>query len=337
MKIYNVMNRERIGNLIRKNELINRIITSFRLKREMKYHVSRFIRNTGAIGMKESESKFSADLRVRVHALEKGLSLPNPHVGFGEKKVAEVLDRVEYLENHFRNEDFLSEISVILNKYFEFQKIHGHVNEELLAKYQRLFEGVSDNGYQGGTKSISREELLKATSFEFKKFAESRYAIRDFSDEPVSEEILRRALEIAEKSPSACNRQPWRVYIYKGNKKNRILEWQGGCKGFSECIDTAILIACNIESYFISEMNLPYVDGGLYAMNLMYALHSLGIGTIPLTCALMARNFNALYRDFDIKDNEVPVLLIGVGNLKDKFEVAVSNRYSYKNYAYFIN
>jgi nitroreductase len=84
-------------------------------------------------------------------------------------------------------------------------------------------------------------------------------------------------------------------------------------------------------------MNLPYVDGGLYAMNLMYALHSLGIGTIPLTCALMARNFNALYRDFDIKDNEVPVLLIGVGNLKDKFEVAVSNRYSYKNYAYFIN
>lgn len=330
------MNRELIGKLIGKNELVNRVITSFRLKREMKYHLGRFIRNTGAIGIKESESKFSADLRIRVHALEKGLSLPNPRVGFGEKKVAEVLDRVEYFENHFQNEDFLSEISVILNNYFDFQETHGHVNEGLLAKYQRLFEGIGDKGYQGGTKSINREEVLKASGIDFKMFAYSRYAIRDFSDEPVSEEALRRALEIAEKTPSACNRQPWRVYIYKGDKKNQILNWQGGSKGFTENIDTAILVACNIESYFINEMNLPYVDGGLYAMNLMYALHSLGLGTIPLTCALMARNFNALYREFDIQDNEVPVLLIGVGHLKEEFEVAISNRYSYTDYTYFV-
>lgn len=84
-------------------------------------------------------------------------------------------------------------------------------------------------------------------------------------------------------------------------------------------------------------MNLPYVDGGLYAMNLMYALHSEGLGTIPLTCSLMARNYKKLYHDFDIKDNEVPVLLIGVGNLKEKFEVAVSNRYNYDHYVKFID
>lgn len=86
----------------------------------------------------------------------------------------------------------------------------------------------------------------------------------------------------------------------------------------------------------MGESHLPYVDGGLYAMTLMYALHAQGLGTIPLTTGLMPNQLKKLYSQFEVKDNEVPVLLIGVGNLKEKFEVAMSHRYDYKTYTTFV-
>ena len=86
----------------------------------------------------------------------------------------------------------------------------------------------------------------------------------------------------------------------------------------------------------MGETNLPYVDGGLYAMTLMYALHSLGLGTIPLTTGLMPSQLKKLYSKFDVKDCEVPILLIGIGSLKEKFNVAASYRYNFDQYTSFI-
>ena len=46
------------------------------------------------------------------------------------------------------------------------------------------------------------------------------------------------------------------------------------------------------------EVHQAYVDGGLYAMNLINALHSLGIGTIPLSVAF---GYDKLDNKFDSK------------------------------------
>lgn len=40
-------------------------------------------------------------------------------------------------------------------------------------------------------------------------------------------------------------------------------------------------------------------------------------------------------QEMNIPGNEIPVLLIGVGTYKDDFKVAVSHRYSYKQYVKF--
>ena len=202
-------------------------------------------------------------------------------------------------------------------------------------QYITLFKDVEDS-FSGGTKDLTKQAVQSDSAIDFKRFTESRYSVRNFSDEPVDVELIKQALKIAEKSPSACNRQPWKVYVYKGKRKDEILSLQGGNRGFTENIDTAILVACNVESYFVHEMDLPFVDGGLYAMTLMFALHSLGVGTIPLSCAMMKDKQKALYKHFEIKDNEIPVLLIGVGNLKEEFKVALSNRYDYITYSTFV-
>lgn len=49
-----------------------------------------------------------------------------------------------------------------------------------------------------------------------KKFCElinERQACRDFADKPISEDIVYEILQDAVKAPSACNSQPWRVFV----------------------------------------------------------------------------------------------------------------------------
>ncbi|MEU0983259.1 nitroreductase [Streptomyces griseus] len=45
---------------------------------------------------------------------------------------------------------------------------------------------------------------------------DSRRAVRAFSDEPVSKEILERVLAAATRAPSSGNLQPWHVYVVTG-------------------------------------------------------------------------------------------------------------------------
>lgn len=325
-----------ISKIIRSNFISDQLITRGRLLNEMIYHYRRFVRHFGRLGLKKNENKFAADLRIRVHAIEKGLSLSNPRAGFGEEKVKTILELVAYYKRHFDNIDFLDEVKSVLYNYFTFQKSKNHENIELFELFENVLGCETFNNDIGGIRYLKKTDIDNTTSIDFGAFVDSRCAIRDFCNTPVDTDLIRKALKIAEKTPSACNRQPWRVYVYRGKMKNDILKWQHGSMGFYEEIDTAILVCCNIQSYFMGEVNLPYVDGGLYAMTLIYALHSQGLGTIPLTMGLGAKNIKQLYKQFGIKDNEVPILLIGVGNLKDEFKVARSHRFHYDDYTTFL-
>ena len=42
-----------------------------------------------------------------------------------------------------------------------------------------------------------------------------RRSVRSYADRPVSEEAIARILEAARQAPSACNRQPWHLYVVR--------------------------------------------------------------------------------------------------------------------------
>lgn len=48
-----------------------------------------------------------------------------------------------------------------------------------------------------------------------------RKSIRQFTTEPVSDETLRRLLELAARAPSGGNVQPWRIYVVNGDGMTR--------------------------------------------------------------------------------------------------------------------
>lgn len=294
--------------------------------------------NLGAANLFNTQVKFEAYLTIKYHSIEKGLALPSPRIGFGEKKVYELIDlTVEYFSK-FKNKAFLREQINILDSYFDFQTKNNHTNNDLINKFNNLKRIVSIDDYEKcGILTMSKNEVLDTTDINFDKFVSSRYSVRDFSSEPVSRLIINQALKIAKKTPSACNRQPWHVYVYNGERKKGLLKWQGGTPGFSDSIDTALLITCDYNGYFIHEKYQPYVDGGLYAMTLMYAFHSLGIGTIPLTTAKKINDLDFLYKKELIPSNQVPILIIGIGHLKEEFNVALSNRIPVDRYVEYVS
>ena len=44
----------------------------------------------------------------------------------------------------------------------------------------------------------------------------TRRAVRGFTDEPVSREVIERVLSAAARSPSGSNIQPWNIYVVTG-------------------------------------------------------------------------------------------------------------------------
>ncbi|QNG61774.1 nitroreductase family protein [Bacillus sp. PAMC26568] len=293
------------------------------------YDLLNFLKYSAVFNRTKSQEHFQGSLIYYYHKIEKGLALPTPRVGFGKEHVNYL---TKLVENYSRKYEW-DETSIIalncLNSYYEFNKDNGLDLYHLYEKLNKLSSSVPPTKRikTGGVLKISRDEVVNQT-IDFKKFANSRYSIRNFSPEKVPLKSIEEAIEISQKTPSVCNRQASRVYVYQNdNIKNEILKYQNGNAGFGESASSILLVTSKLE-YFTGphERNQSYIDGGMYAMSLIYALHSMGIGTCPLNLALGSKISKKLKKAANIPESETLVMMIAVGNIPDKLKVAVSHR-----------
>jgi nitroreductase len=75
-----------------------------------------------------------------------------------------------------------------------------------------------------------------------------------------------------------------------------------------------------------AERNEIWVDGGMFSMSLVYALHSLGLGTCCLNLCQNASEENRLRALVGITPHHSPVMMIAVGNIPETLSVAHSQR-----------
>ena len=64
----------------------------------------------------------------------------------------------------------------------------------------------------------------------------ARYSCRAYKPEDVDDALIRDCLECALLAPSACNKQPWKFYVVKGEKKAKIAKCTQlfGANGFTD-------------------------------------------------------------------------------------------------------
>lgn len=271
--------------------------------------------------------QLDAQITKAYHSIEKGLSYQKLRLGFGEKALYELIELMlifktkGYPLNSHCYETALSN----LNEYI---KVHESNNFDVSILKERIQDLGNNGNNDGGARVVYKEEILESLNKDFKCFSSSRHSVRDYSEQPVEVDVIKKALQLAQNTPSACNRQSQRIRIV-GNRelKELIRENQNGNRGFGEKIDKFLIITSDSQ-YFAKprERNQAYVDGGMYAMNLLYSLHFYGIATIPLSAALINKQEETLRESLGIKESEVFIMFIGLGNYIDNFKVPKSTR-----------
>lgn len=283
---------------------------------------------SGAAG-KSTKDTLKAKITINYHRLEKGLSLSEPRVGFGIWAINEL---VRDLKNYIKlySQDETTRIAVnALDEYIKFNKVNNWEDSNISLNLLELLEAHQDVSHTfGGTQEISSQTIHHSSMIDLTAFFENRYSIRSFSDKPVDKELIKDAVIMAQKTPSVCNRQSSRVYMFSGSSEIRkVLGYQNGNRGFTEQVDKVLIVTSQL-SHFVSvgERNQCWIDGGMFAMSLVYALHSLGLGTCCLNWSVERDRDLALKKSVGIPDADSIIMLVAVGNLPEKLRVAQSPR-----------
>ena len=290
------------------------------LKKTYKYNAS--------LGTENDKEKSEYTLLRRTHIIEKGMSFRKPKHGFGQAKVVSLIDDLKAFYDRYGKSDFFYYPISAISNYLEYSQKNGvdveHIANKLLDLKHRLGCSSDTNNEQSGVVEVQKEYITSHNK-DFSELLYNRHSIRFFTEEKVSEKLIVDALKLAQRTPSACNRQGWKTHVFYGEDAVNLVKWQGGSRGFEDEIRCAILVTANLKAFLSHEIHQAYIDGGLYAMNLINALTYLGLGTIPLSCGFHESRLKKLY-SFEIPKNEVPVVIIGVGVMEDTFTVAVSKR-----------
>jgi len=262
------------------------------------------------------------------HIIEKGLALPSPRKGFGQPKIADLIKRTQEYEQ--QNPDSLvgEMVRDTLREYLAFHANDLQILPMELLRSMTLFVGNNPSKLKGGLKVLNKPEMMTYGGESFEKFLSCRHSVRNFSDTPVEDDAIRRALKISQHTPSVCNRQGWKVHYYNDrNKIRQLLSFQNGNSGFTEQVDKLLIVTGSTKAFTRYEHNQLFIDGGLYAMNLMLALHSLGLGSCPLNTCMSWLKAGSLKQTAGIPRHEQLIMMIAVGNLLDEFRVAKSHKY----------
>lgn len=125
-----------------------------------------------------------------------------------------------------------------------------------------------------------------------------------------------------------CNRQACKVYLLEDKERiDKLLAIQGGLTGYTENINQVLLLTVDCNYFYtVGERNQLYIDGGMFLMNMLYALHFYKIANCPANWGKLIQEEKLLTGIVDISESEKIICVIPIGIAKDKFRVTLSQR-----------
>lgn len=283
--------------------------------------------------------RIEAEIVRNVHSIEKGMSIRKPRTGFGVKKINEMFSLIDEYEKLTEEKTVLFFVVDAVSEYLEFQRSIGFWNEDIQIieeKNARLKEKIGCHNEVCGGTTVFRRADVNFTYEAVESVFNTRHSIREFSGEAVPEDLLYRAIQLAQRAPSACNRQAVRVYSISAKDYVGAMRNMDGIGGFAEDVDRFLIITGKKSAYRWSEKNQFIVSASMFAAYLTLTLHSLGIGACTVQHSLYpSQKFCEFRKKYGIPEDEQTVVTLGIGMMNDEVKVPISKRYPtekiYKN------
>lgn len=297
----------------------------------VRYDAKRFIRFSAK---SDTEESLIGLITNNIHSIEKGFTMPDFRMGFGQKRLNEILDQcILYVKKYGTLNVQISEAAKSILDYKKCHEEKGFtLPKEIQSKiltFLRIFPDISTESIQI---DMTREDFFSKKDSSFIEFSASRRSSRNFIKKPVDVALLEKSVGLAQNAPSACNRQSPRVYLVKTPEKvQKVLRYQGGNRGFGQTVDKLLIVCGYLGNYHDTERNCVYIDGGIFTMNLAYALHYYGIGCCILNWSVTKIRDKKIREILPIRDNEVVIDILACGNVPESFKLCRSEKKQLKS------
>lgn len=114
----------------------------------------------------------------------------------------------------------------------------------------------------------------------FLDLAKKRYSVLHYSNQPVEQWKLDMILKAGHLAPTACNRQPQRIYVIRTPEKKQIVHKATKCDLY---FDTALLVCWDKEDCWIRSSDgkaSGEIDASIVLAHMMLEAADLNIGSI---------------------------------------------------------
>jgi hypothetical protein len=257
------------------------------------------------------------------HRLEKGLTRTNPKKMYGWEKATRLMYLLDRCPEGCESRTGYS----VLSQYLKSKKASDYAEDKVKCEDFINANGkngeliVEDNNW-GGALLFKKLALSNDDYKIFTQIVKSRHSIRNFNHAPVSIEKLKAAIDLALQCPSACNRQPFKVYILSNKAKSQMI-------GASEYnADQWLYITGEMDAFHVTEFNDWIVSASIFAGYLSLTLHAVGLGACIMRKDLVVESdYNrSVKKVCHIPNTEKIILEFAVGNYDDDFIAPVSKR-----------
>ena len=282
-------------------------------------------------GRKLSSDAFEAfyknGMLVEVHSVEKGLGLKNTKPGHSSKPVNNLINKMfGYIGRGYDTSEYaFKETYRVIMAYIDYQKQFDTSEFTEFAEIERKFNVLTEKlddeviedirkSMSGGAHIVSLEDLSKGKDFELREFLETRHSIRMYSKMPIKKEDIEAAVQLANMSPSACNRQPSKVYFTSNTETvSKVDELITGSSGFKGETSNYCIITTDRACFMKEEQYQWYINGGIYLSYLCLAFHSLGIGSCIMQWKAFYKTEKELKSLMGISSHEAIIAIVGCG------------------------
>lgn len=283
-------------------------------------------------GYSSTKENLLSNLRMKIHFIEKGLTMPEIRPCFGIMRLKQIAEITEKLGNSNAYEFEMQYAHKLMIEYLQYHSSH---NIELplehiffINKIIKTTEFTKDTP-PTQQRHYTKSEYFNISDGSFSQIALSRHSVRNYIDKPIDQLVFKEIAKIANTAPSACNRQPCRMHVITNRLLiNSIFTLGVGCNGFGHLAPALIIVTSDLECRDnITERFQVGVDAGFYGMNLLYALHEKHIGTCVLNWDNIKEQDEKLRQIVpSLTDSETVLFFISCGYTPDEFYIPLGLR-----------
>lgn len=277
--------------------------------------------------------KIECQLILDYHSVEKGLLFKKIKPRFAQQRILNLHPRLalSLIKNHINRSQIRVAYQVMCEYYELHQKLGVDISDYYTqAQYEdyKLILGDAYTSKFKGAIDYQKDDFYAQVNTDFATFSSSRKSVREYTGELVSSSLIEQAITLALNTPSVCNRQACKVYLLEDKARiDKLLTIQGGLTGYTQNINQVLLLTVDRNYFYtVGERNQFYIDGGMFLMNMLYALHFYKIANCPANWGKLVQEEKNLAGIVDLPESEKIICVVPIGVAKDEFRVTLSLR-----------